>query len=150
MDQDRLYVAGHSAGAHLTAMLMCALWPVFDARLPKDLFKGGLAVSGIYDLRPMMDVDFLQPDLRLDPASALKVSPAFLPPASRAPVATCVGGRESSEFKRQNALLATRWRSIVNFDIPMPRAHHFSVMDGLADQSSALFAGTRRLMKLDR
>ncbi|HEY5636146.1 MAG TPA: alpha/beta hydrolase [Burkholderiales bacterium] len=150
MDQDRLYVAGHSAGAHLTAMLMCALWPVFDARLPKDLFKGGLAVSGIYDLRPMMDVDFLQPDLRLDPASALKVSPAFMAPASRAPVATCVGGRESSEFKRQNALLAARWRSIVNFDIPMPQAHHFSVMDGLADQSSALFAGARRLMKLDR
>jgi hypothetical protein len=31
MDQDRLYVGGHSAGAHLTAMMMCALWPVFDA-----------------------------------------------------------------------------------------------------------------------
>ena len=30
MDQDRLYVAGHSAGGHLTAMLMCAIWPAFD------------------------------------------------------------------------------------------------------------------------
>ena len=70
--------------------------------------------------------------------------------ATRAPVATCVGGRESSEFRRQNALLAQRWRSIVNFDIPMPQANHFSVMDGLGDPSSALFAGTRRLMKLDR
>ena len=43
MDQDRLYVSGHSAGGHLTAMLMSALWPAFDARLPKDLWKGGLA-----------------------------------------------------------------------------------------------------------
>ena len=50
MDQDRLYVAGHSAGGHLTAMLMCALWPVFDRALPKDLWKGGLAISG--RLRP--------------------------------------------------------------------------------------------------
>ena len=35
MDQDRLYVSGHSAGGHLTAMLMCALWPVFD-RAPAE------------------------------------------------------------------------------------------------------------------
>jgi hypothetical protein len=32
----------------------------------------------------------------------------------------------------------------------MPGKHHFSVMDGLADQKSALFAGARRLMKLDQ
>jgi len=149
MDQDRLYVAGHSAGGHLTAMMMCALWPVFDASLPKDLFKGGLAISGLYDLRPLEFCDFLQPDLRLDESAALKVSPAYLPPATRAPVATCVGGRESSEFRRQNTLLAQRWRSIVNFDIAMPQANHFSVMDGLGDPSSALFVGARRLMKLD-
>src|SRR5258705_4061769 len=61
MDQDRLYVAGHSAGGHLTAMLMCALWQQLDPRLPKDLWQGGLAISGIYDLRPLIGVDFLQP-----------------------------------------------------------------------------------------
>src|SRR3989454_3570468 len=74
MDQDRLYVCGHSAGGHLTAMMMSALWPVFDARLPKDLWKGGLAISGLYDLRPLPHIDFLQPDLRLDEASALRKS----------------------------------------------------------------------------
>ena len=105
MDEERLYVSGHSAGGHLAAMLMAALWPVFDHRLPKDLFKGGLAISGIYDLRPLIQVDFLQPDLRLDDASALRSSPAFMPAATRAPVMTCVGGDESSEFRRQNALL---------------------------------------------
>jgi arylformamidase len=147
MDQDRLYVAGHSAGGHLTAMLMCALWPVFDRALPKDLWKGGLAISGLYDLRPIVDVDWLNGDLRLDPATALKLSPAFLPPATRAPVMTCVGGDESSEFLRQNALLSERWRVD---DIAMPERHHFSVIDGLADQKSALFAGARRLMKLDK
>jgi len=150
MDQDRLYVSGHSAGGHLAAMMMTALWPVFDARLPRDLFKGGLAVSGIYDLRPMVQVDFLNADLRLDETAALKVSPAFLPPATRAPVFTCVGGLESSEFKRQNALLAQRWRSAVAGDVSMPGHHHFSVIDELANPASALFAGARRMMKLDR
>ncbi|HKX39327.1 MAG TPA: alpha/beta hydrolase [Burkholderiales bacterium] len=150
MDQDRLHVAGHSAGGHLTAMLMCALWPAFDRRLPKDLWKGGLAISGLYDLRPIMQVDWLNGDLRLDEATALKLSPAFLPPATRAPVMTSVGGDESSEFLRQNALLGSRWRGAFAGDIAMPGTNHFSVIDGLAEQKSALFAGARRLMKLDQ
>ena len=150
MDQDRLYVSGHSAGGHLVAMLMAALWPVFDPRLPKDLWKGGLAVSGLYDLRPLPHVDFLQPDLRLDEAAALRLSPAFMPPAGRAPVMTCVGGEESSEFRRQNALLGQRWRTAFAGDIPAPGKNHFSVVDGLAEQRSALFQGARRLMKLDK
>ena len=150
MDPDRLYVCGHSAGGHLTAMLMCALFPAFDPSLPKDLWKGGLAISGLYDLRPLLSVDWLNGDLRLDAQSALKLSPAFMPRATRAPVMTCVGGGESSEFLRQNALLGSRWRAGFAGDIPMPGKHHFSVMDGLADPKSALFAGARRLMKLDQ
>jgi arylformamidase len=63
---------------------------------------------------------------------------------------TCVGGDESSEFKRQNALLRERWRGTVAGDIAMPGTHHFSVLDGLAVPTSALFAGARRLMQLDR
>jgi arylformamidase len=128
-------------------MLMCALWPQLDARLPKDLWKGGLAISGIYDLRPLLEVDFLQSDLRLDPALALRLSPAFLPAATRAPVMISVGGDESSEFLRQNALLGERWKSAE--DIPMPGTNHFSVVDGLADPSSALFQGARRLTALE-
>ncbi len=150
MDEERLFVSGHSAGGHLTAMMMAALWPVYDAQLPKDLFKGGLAVSGIYDLRPLAQVDFLNADLRLDEAAALKVSPAFLPPATRAPLYSCVGGAESSEFRRQNALIAQRWRSAAAGDIAMPGHNHFSVVDELANPASALFAGAKRMMKLDR
>ena len=150
MDQDRLYVGGHSAGGHLAAMMMCGLWPAFDRRLPKDLWKGALAISGVYDLRPLVQVEFLQPDLRLDEASAARVSPALMMPATRCPVMTCVGGDESSEFHRQNALIGERWRAAFAGDIAMPGTHHFSVVDGLADQTSPLFTGTRRLMKLDK
>jgi arylformamidase len=150
MDQDRLFVGGHSAGGHLTAMMMCALWPTFDRGLPKDLWKGGLAISGVYDLRPIVHVDFLQADLRLDEETAVRASPALMTPATRCPVMTCVGGNESSEFHRQNAMLGERWRAAFAGDIAMPGTHHFSVLEGLADQKSALFAGARRLMKLDK
>jgi arylformamidase len=150
MDQDRLYACGHSAGGHLTAMLMCALWPAFDAQLPKDLWKGGLAVSGLYDLRPLLQVDFLQQDLRLDAASAAKLSPAYMSPATRAPVMTCVGGDESGEFLRQNRLLGQHWRTAFAGDVPAPGKNHFSICDGLAERSSPLFQAALRLMKLDK
>jgi len=150
VDPNRLYVSGHSAGGHLTAMLMAARWTAFDARLPKDLWKGGLAISGIYDLRPLVHVDFLQQDLRLDEASATKVSPAFLPPATRAPVMTAVGADESPEFLRQNRLLGERWRAAFAGDVPMPGRNHFSVCDGLAEPASPLFQAALRLMEQEK
>jgi len=150
MDEERLFVSGHSAGGHLAAMMLAALWPVYDRSLPKDLYKGALAVSGVYDLRPLVQVDWLQGDLRLDEATALRLSPAFLPPATRAPLALAVGGLESSEFKRQNALLAQRWKLVLSRDVPMPGRDHFTVIDGLADRANPLFAATRRMMGLDQ
>jgi arylformamidase len=130
-------------------MMLAALWPVYDRALPKDLYKGALAVSGVYDLRPLVQVDWLQGDLRLDDAAALKLSPAYLPTATRAPLTLAVGGLESSEFKRQNALLAQRWQSVLARDVPMPGKDHFTVVDGLADRASPLFAATRRMMGLE-
>jgi hypothetical protein len=41
-------------------------------------------------------------------------------PATRCPVMTCVGGDESSEFHRQNALIGERWRAAFAGDIAMP------------------------------
>ncbi len=150
MDEERLFVSGHSAGGHLAAMMLAALWPVYDHALPKDLYKGALAVSGVYDLRPLVQVDWLQGDLRLDEATAFKLSPAFLPPATRAPLTLAVGGLESSEFKRQNALLAQRWKSVLARDVPMPGRDHFTAIDGLADRANPLFAAARRMMGLDQ
>ena len=147
MDQDRLYVSGHSAGGHLTAMLMCALWPAFDAQLPKDLWKGGLAVSGLYDLRPLPQVDFLQQDLRLDEAAAVKLSPAFMSPATRAPVMTSVGGDESSEFLRQSRIIVDQWGGagvIARYEA-VKGANHFTVIEPLADPDSVL---VKRLLTL--
>ncbi len=150
MDEERLFVSGHSAGGHLAAMMLAALWPVYDRALPKDLYKGALAVSGVYDLRPLAQVGWLNGDLRLDEESAFRLSPAYVPPATRAPLYLAVGGLESSEFKRQNTLLAQRWKPVLGGDVAMPGRDHFTVIDGLADPANALFAGARRMMGLNK
>jgi arylformamidase len=143
----RLYVAGHSAGAHLTAMMLAARWNTYMPNLPYNLVKGGLAISGIYDLEPLVHAPFLNGDIKLDQALARRLSPVNIPPATTAPLYTAVGGEESEEFKRQNALLARTWRYAFAKDIPMPGCNHLTVLEQLADPGSALFKGAMDLMQ---
>ncbi len=142
----RLYVAGHSAGAHLTAMMLAARWNAYMPQLPYNLVKGGLAISGIYDLEPLVHAPFVNQDLKLDAALARRLSPVHIPPATTAPLYTAVGGEESDEFKRQNALIARTWRYAFAGDLPMPGCNHLTVLEKLADPNSALFQGAMAMM----
>ncbi|CAG2142400.1 alpha/beta hydrolase [Cupriavidus plantarum] len=137
-DRDRIYLAGHSVGGHLVAMLMAALWPQFGADLPADLVKGGVSISGLYDLEPLRRAEFLQADLQLTEADVARLSPAFLTPATDAPFITAVGELESSEFHRQKALIRAAWPNNVREDIPLPGKHHFNVMDDLTREGTPL------------
>ncbi|SDC24804.1 arylformamidase [Cupriavidus sp. YR651] len=137
-DRHRIFLAGHSVGGHLVAMLMAALWPQVGADLPADLIKGGLSISGLYDLEPLRRADFLQADLKLTEADVARLSPAFLQPATRAPLITAVGEIESSEYHRQNALIRAAWPDNAREDVPLPGRHHFNAMDDLAHDGSPL------------
>jgi arylformamidase len=114
--------------------------------LPYNLIKGALAISGIYDLEPLVQAPFVNADLKLDQALARKLSPVNLPPATTAPLYTAVGGEESEEFKRQNALIARTWRYAFAGDIPMPGCNHLTVLEQLAVTESALFQGAMSMM----
>ena len=142
----RLYVAGHSAGGHLTAMMLAARWNAYMPELPYNLVKGGLAISGVYELEPLVHAPFVNQDLKLDQAQARRLSPVAIPPATTAPLYTAVGGDESDEFKRQNALIARTWRYAFAGDIPMPGHNHLTVVEELANPDSALFKGALGMM----
>lgn len=148
VNRDRLYVCGHSAGGQLAAMMMAALWKKLDRRLPKSIFSGAATISGLHDLRPLAKVDFLRDDLKLNERSALRLSPAYLPPASEAPVLACAGGLESDEYHRQTRLLQERWSNAAQLRSFVPAANHFTMMDELADPSSELFKSMIRLVKM--
>jgi arylformamidase len=149
-DPERIVVAGHSAGAHLTAMMMAALWPVYDRELPPMLVKGGLGISGVYDLAPLVHAPFVNVDLRLDERRADALSPVHLPPATSAPLITAVGGLESSEFRRQSALIGRAWKSVFLREIPMPGINHLSAVEELASPASLLFDAALELIRLSK
>jgi len=146
-DRDRIVVSGHSAGGHLTAMMMAAQWPAFDPGLPADLIKGGLAISGIYDLEPLVPLPFINADLRLDAAAARRLSPVHMPPSTPSPLVTAVGGLESAEFKRQTQLIRRAWPKNAREDLDVPGANHLTVCDQLAVESSPLFHAALALVK---
>ncbi len=146
-DRARIAVGGHSAGGHLTAMMLAARWSQWADDLPADLLKGGYAISGLFDLNPIAKTPFLNVDLKLDAQSATRLSPALMPPATSAPLVTSVGGDESSEFLRQNALIGRRWKRVLRADIAMPGHNHFTVCDDLARPGSAMFNAVLQLCR---
>jgi len=145
-DPKRLYVGGHSAGGHLTAMMVAAKWSCYARDLPDDLFRGGVCISGLYDLTLLAQAPFLREVLNLDESGARHVSPVSYRPARNVPLLTAVGALESGEFRRQNSLIARTWPHCPVRDVAMPGKHHFSIVEALGDADSALFGETRRFM----
>jgi arylformamidase len=146
-DRQSITVGGHSAGAHLAAMMLCADWHNWGADLPPDLTKSALLISGLYDLEPLRYASFVQGDLKLDAASVTSLSAAFLSPHSGSSVITAVGGLESDEFKRQNQLIEQHWPSHFLEDIPMLGTDHFTVVDALIDPAHPLTQATITLCR---
>jgi arylformamidase len=151
-DRDRLFVSGHSAGGHLTAMAMLTDWRAQAPDLPLGLVKGGVTISGIFDLEPIR-LCYLNDKVGLDQPMARRNSPAALLAAGEYPrplreLNFCVGALETAEFHRQQADFAKAWSDAgaASAIVPAPKLHHFNVIDELARPGSALNLAVRRQM----
>jgi arylformamidase len=51
-DANRLYIGGHSSGGHLCGVALVTDWQK-DFGLPSEIVKGGLCMSGMYDMKPV-------------------------------------------------------------------------------------------------
>jgi arylformamidase len=148
-DKNRIFVSGHSAGGHLTAMMMATDWPTFANGLPADLVKGGTAISGIYDLEPIR-LGFMEETLGFTPGQVARNSPIGLAPATGAPLIVAVGGGESEEFLRQSDTFAAAWGDkCVPCDLMvLPGLNHFTILGEFADPESGLIRAARTQMGL--
>jgi arylformamidase len=127
-DPGRLFVSGHSAGGHLTAMLLATDWRAVGG-LPADVVKGGVAISGLYDLEPIR-LSYLNEILKLSSATARKYSPVLLPPPREGRLVLAVGGNEGPEYHRQTTDLAGAWAraGFKSEVLDLPGLDHFSIM----------------------
>jgi arylformamidase len=127
-DGNCLYLSGHSAGGQLTAMSIA---------LPT--LRGGLAISGIYDLEPIR-LNYLNEKLRLDPAEAQRNSPLFYLPATASELVIAYGTRELPELCRQSIEYGRAWneRGLPGRLLPIEEANHFTILEALAKPQGAL------------
>jgi arylformamidase len=147
-DPSRIVVSGHSAGGHLTAMMLACRWPELAPDLPDHVVRGGLAISGVFDLEPLTRAPFLRDDIALDAAAVRRLSPAGFA-APRGPLYAAVGGIESDEFLRQNSLIQEAWgETAVPVCESVPGAQHFDVLDDLIDPHGRLHGLAMRLLGL--
>jgi arylformamidase len=131
----RLYVSGWSAGGHLTA-----------ACLDHRAVRGGLAISGIFDLEPIR-LSYLDEKLRLTERDVAELSPILTLPRTSPPLLVTHGTGELPELQRQSREFAAA-RAAARLPgrlVPLAGHNHFSILEELAKPDGALTALVREL-----
>ena len=141
VNRERLTVMGHSAGGHITQMMMATDWQAHGIDLPVDLIKAGIPVSPLSNLEPVRLTEALNAGIRMDKAEAEAQSPMTNhPPVTKAPQLVVVGGAETEEFHRQARMYVEAYGA----DRPMglyivPEVDHFDELNVLVDPASRFF-----------
>jgi arylformamidase len=136
-DANRIIASGWSAGGHLTAMAMAN---------PK--IKGGVAISGIYDLEPIRQ-SYLNVKLGLDEAMSHRNSPMMQANGPMKPLSLVVGSAELPLLRKQTADFAgyrARHGLPVSYE-EIPNANHFTIMDEMASPSGRITALVRQMFE---
>tara|TARA_R110002051_G_scaffold183061_1_gene252680 strand:- start:20339 stop:21100 length:762 start_codon:yes stop_codon:yes gene_type:complete len=120
-----LRFAGHSAGGQLVARLAGQDW---GGRLGRVM-----PISPVADLEPLLQTR-MNAQLGLDQARARAESPLHMAPP-QVPVTVWVGADERPVFVEQATALAKLWRCDL---VQAAGAHHFNVIESLADPDSAI------------
>jgi arylformamidase len=146
-DPERIHVAGHSAGAHLAAMMVAIDWTCEGMR--PDLIKGSTLLSGVFDIEPHRHSQ-LQPDIRLTKEEARAMSPMYLEPQAKGPSLVAVGSEEPDLFHWQSLEYAARLRlrGVKAEYVSMPGDNHFDIAERLLNAADPLTVALLRRMGL--
>lgn len=149
IDPERIFVSGSSAGGHLCGMLIADDWQ-HRYQVPVNVIKGALALSGLYDIRPLCDI-YINDWMRLTPEQAVTLSPLFmLPEKAHAPqILLEVGAKETQGFRNQTlAYFATCREKGLNVALLEDRHNnHFTLVNELANPNSILFQRVMAMIK---
>jgi arylformamidase len=148
-DRQRLYVTGHSSGGHLAGVVLTTDWSEFG--LPPDFIKGGLCISGMYDLRPVrLSARSSYVNFTDEMEEALS-SQRHLD-RLHAPVIVAHGTLESPEFQRQARDFAAAVQAAgkpVTL-LVAENYNHFEILETLGNPYGLLGRAVLEQMKLSR
>ncbi|MDH3421265.1 MAG: alpha/beta hydrolase [Gammaproteobacteria bacterium] len=108
-DPSRIHVSGHSSGGHLAGAVLTTDWSG-DYGLPNNVVRGGICVSGMFDLEPVR-LSWRDSYLHLDDSSEQALSPQRHLEHLYAPVIVAYGLQETPEFQRQSRDFAAAARA---------------------------------------
>ena len=136
-DPSQIYVAGHSAGGHLTATTLETDWDRYE--ISGESVVGGCAISGLFDLRPF-PYTFLQPKLQLTWGEVRRNSPLHHIPENAPPLLVSYGADETDELRRQSNDFLDAWtdHGLDGDALPQSGKHHFSAIEDFRDPDSPL------------
>jgi arylformamidase len=99
-DTDRIFIGGHSSGGHLCGVALVTDWQK-DFGLPDNAVKGGLCMSGMYDMTPVR-LSWRRSYVSFTDQMADAVSSQRHIDKLRAPIIVTCGGFETPDFQRQS------------------------------------------------
>jgi arylformamidase len=99
-DPNQIYITGHSSGAHLTGCALVTDWQK-DFGLPANIIKGGLVISGMYDLKAVRLSKRSEYVKFTDEIEEALSSQRHLDKLN-APIVVAYGSQETPEFQRQS------------------------------------------------
>lgn len=129
-DAERVWVTGHSAGGHLTAMSLLTPWKR-DYGINDNWLAGGLSISGLFELEPLR-FSYLQPLIQLDEGLVQRNSPVRNVTSRSMPLSLTYGGLEQATFAAQSERMAERWQAVGNRGTvnALPDCDHFNILNG--------------------
>ncbi|MEM9434520.1 MAG: alpha/beta hydrolase [Pseudomonadota bacterium] len=148
LNREWFTIMGHSAGGHITQMMMATKWSAQTPDLPDYLIRAGVPISPLSYLEPVRLTAALNSGIRMDAAEAEAESPMTQhPPRTNAPQLVIVGGGETDEFQRQAQMYVDKFHSaerVVELCV-VPDVDHFDELNVLSDPGSEVF---KRALKL--
>lgn len=140
ISQDRINFSGHSAGGHITAMLLTTNWSELDQSLPIDIIKAAIPLSGLYQLDPIRKTTIGEA-LQLDDKESQTLSPQFLRPNTNTPILAALGGGETDAFHWQTNEFVKEWKRYqphIEY-FAEPDVGHMGLVERLATSDSEIF-----------
>jgi len=147
-DPERIFIGGHSSGGHLCGVALVTDWQK-DFGLPENTVKGGLCMSGMYEITPVRlswrrtYVNFT--DAMVDAMSAQRHIDRL-----HAPITVTYGTLETPDFQRQSRDFAAAVKAAGKpvQVIEAPNYHHLEMVESLGNPYGPNGRAALALMKL--